>query len=334
MGKRAFDQIFDEVSIFMSKKKPYDPSDPPFVLGIQGTEDEFVTFDRSVHEVRRERRKGACGDLPKTRCLVFEWRNVDMSDQEELSERFDEIFFEVYEWLPRQGPGSRESTARALAICGELPEEPVIYDMGCGSGAQTLDLAALSGGTITAIDSHAPLIVKLEQEVKARGLQERVRPIVGDMAEPPAAPGSVDLIWSEGAAYFLGVEAALSLWRPLLRPRGYLAFTEAVWLRTDPPKAVLEMWHKEYPSITDVGANLAIARRCGYEIQGHFTLPESDWWDQFYAPMEERIAALRQIYAGDDRALWVLDEIHGEVELHRQFGDYYGYEFIILRAVA
>ncbi len=257
-----------------------------------------------------------------------------MSEQRESSERFDEIFFEVYEWLPRQGPGSRDSTAQALALCDELPREPVIFDMGCGSGAQTLDLAALTDGMITALDSHAPLISKLEQEVNARGLQERVRPRVGDMAEPPAAPGSVDLIWSEGAAYFLGIEEALGLWRPLLRPGGYLAFTEAVWLRDDPPKAVLEMWQKEYPSMTDVQSNLAIARRCGYEIQGHFTLPKSDWWDQFYAPMEERIAALRHEYAADDQALAVLDALYGEIELHRQFGDVYGYEFIVLRVPA
>ena len=254
-----------------------------------------------------------------------------MSEESGPSERFEEIFFEVYEELLRQGPGSMESTARALALCGELPEEPVVLDLGCGSGAQTLHLAELMAGTITAIDSHAPLVAKLEQEVKARGLQERVRPLVGDMAEPPAAPGSVDLIWSEGAAYFLGIEEALNLWRPLLRPRGYLAFTEAVWLRDDPPQAVLQMWQQEYPSMADASANLAIARRCGYEIQGHFTLPQSDWWDQFYSPMEERITALRNKYADDDEALRALDAIHDEVELHRQFGDYYGYEFIVLR---
>lgn len=254
-----------------------------------------------------------------------------MSEELKPSQRFEEIFFEVYEWLPRQGPGSRKSTARALALCTQLPGQPVIFDMGCGSGAQTLDLAELTDGTVTAIDSHAPFIAKLEQEVNARGLQNRVRPMVGDMAEPPAAPGAVDLIWSEGAAYFLGIEEALSLWRSLLRPRGYLAFTEAVWLRDDPPEAVLEMWQKEYPSISDARANLAIARRCGYEIEGHFTLPQSDWWDQFYTPMDERITALRQKYAGDDEALGALDVIHAEVELHRQFGDYYGYEFIVLR---
>lgn len=31
------------------------------------------------------------------------------------SQRFWDLFFEVYEALPRQGPGNRECTARTLA---------------------------------------------------------------------------------------------------------------------------------------------------------------------------------------------------------------------------
>jgi hypothetical protein len=31
--------------------------------------------------------------------------------------RFWEIFFEVYESLPRQGPGNRDCTERALRLC-------------------------------------------------------------------------------------------------------------------------------------------------------------------------------------------------------------------------
>lgn len=254
-----------------------------------------------------------------------------MSGESQPEERFWNLFFEVYEQLPRQGPGSRASTTRALALCDELPDKPVIFDMGCGSGAQTLDLAELTNGVITAIDVHAPFIRALKQEVSDRGLQKQVRPIVGDMADPPAEPESVDLIWSEGAAYFLGVEEALSRWRPLLRAGGYLAFTEAVWLRDDPPEAVVEMWEQEYPSIAGIQATLAIATRCDYEIQGHFTLPGSDWWDQFYTPMQQRISILRHNYAGDDEAEQILDAIAEEIELHRRYGDSYGYEFVVLR---
>lgn len=40
----------------------------------------------------------------------------------ELGPRFREIFFQVYENLPRQGPGNRACAARALGLCRVLPE--------------------------------------------------------------------------------------------------------------------------------------------------------------------------------------------------------------------
>ena len=62
---------------------------------------------------------------------------------ESHSPRFWELFFEVFENLPRQGPGSKTCAAEALALCRELPESPSILDLGCGVGGQTLYLAAL-----------------------------------------------------------------------------------------------------------------------------------------------------------------------------------------------
>ncbi len=59
----------------------------------------------------------------------------------ELSPRFREIFFEVYENLPRQGPGNRACAARALGFCRDLPDYPEILDLGCGVGGQTFQLA-------------------------------------------------------------------------------------------------------------------------------------------------------------------------------------------------
>lgn len=248
-----------------------------------------------------------------------------------MSEAGEAVFFEVYEALPRQGPGSRECTAQALALCRGLPARPAILDLGCGGGAQTLDLAALTDGRLDALDVHEPLVTRLAQQVAARGLSDRVRPAVGDMARPPCAPRSLDLIWCEGAAYFLGIENALRTWRPLLRPGGYLAFTEVVWRRADPPQELRAFWAREYPLITDAEAHLATARHCGYDVAGHFTLPDSAWWTDFYTPMGARVAELRAARAADSQALTALDAIQAEIDLHRRFAAWYGYEFFVLR---
>jgi methylase of polypeptide subunit release factors len=81
----------------------------------------------------------------------------------EVDVLFQEIFLAVFESLPRQGPGSRACAERALSFCHELPPSPAVLDTGCGTGAQTLHLSELTGGTITAIDSHAPSIERLRK---------------------------------------------------------------------------------------------------------------------------------------------------------------------------
>lgn len=245
---------------------------------------------------------------------------------------YGEMFFELYEGLPRQGPGNRASAARALALCGPLPVAPRIGDFGCGGGGQTLHLSdLLPTSTIDAIDTHAPLVTRLRVALAARGLTSRVHAQIGDMAQPPFPPGSFDLIWSEGALYQIGVAHGFARWRSLLRPHGCIAFTEAVWLRPDPPAEVAAMWDAEYPQLATVAANLAIVANAGYRVLGHFTLPPEAWWDDFYTPMEARIAKLRAKYSGRPDALATLVLLQREVDLHRRYSDWYGYEFFVVR---
>ena len=249
----------------------------------------------------------------------------------EVSPRFWEVFFNVYEHLPRQGPGNRECAKRALAFCEELPAKPAILDMGCGSGGQTLYLAELTDGTIVAVDTHAPGIQRLIDTVAKRGLSERVRPFVADMADTGLPPASVDLVWSEGAFYNLGIERALEISHGLLRPGGYLAFTECVWKKENPPEDVRTYFAEEYPTMGSVGDSLGKIHESGFELLGHFALPDQAWWDDFYTPMQHRLHVLRTDYSGDDEALAALEQIGQEPEFFRVNADYFGYEFFIAR---
>jgi SAM-dependent methyltransferase len=247
----------------------------------------------------------------------------------EWSPTFRRVFFDVYEGLPRQGPGNRATAARALAVCRDLPKAPDILDMGCGVGTQSMYLAELTAGRIVAVDSHAPMIDRLTRTIAEKGLSDRVRGVVGDMADTGFAPGSFDLVWSEGALYFIGIETALTICRKLLRPGGYVAFTDSVWKKADPPADLRESFG--YPEMGRVEDILATAGRCGYEVLDHFPIPPEAWWDDFYTPMEARTAELRPVYAGDADALAALDEVAGEPAMHREFSDYYDYEFFVLR---
>ena len=249
----------------------------------------------------------------------------------ESSPRFREIFFEVYENLPRQGPGNRSCAARALGLCRELREFPAILDLGCGVGGQTLHLAELTSGSIVAIDSHAPSIERLQAAIVERGLSRRVSAIVGDMARPEQPFGRFDLIWSEGALYSIGLGNALHVCHGLLRPGGYLAFTDAVWRKENPPPAVKAGFDLDYPTMGWLDDDVAAIQDYGFELAGHFTLPDQAWWDDFYTPMETRIAELRGKYANDVEASDILDQLAEEPEMHRRHSDFYAYEFFVAR---
>jgi SAM-dependent methyltransferase len=248
----------------------------------------------------------------------------------EPTTRFWELFLEVFEALPRQGPGDRSSAARALGMCRDLPSRPAVLDLGCGTGGQTLHLAELTTGAIVAVDRHIPNVVRLGGGLARRRLSHRVRPVVGDMARPSFPASCFDLIWSEGALYNIGIDRALRICRTLLRPAGYLAFTDAVWRRGDPPPEIRAAFD-DYPNMGWASDLLVAIEAGGFEVVDHFTLPDRAWWDAFYAPMEMRLQELRHCYADDAEALVALDEIGREPELHRRYREYYAYEFFVAR---
>jgi SAM-dependent methyltransferase len=241
------------------------------------------------------------------------------------------VFFEVHSGNPREGPGCFASTQRAFLAMPELPPSPRILDVGCGPGRQTLDLASLTDGTIHAVDNHPPFIQALQAAAARLPLRARISAEVADMASLPFPPSSFDLIWSEGAVYIIGLEAGLTLWKPLLRQGGYIALTHLTWLREDPPEELREFWRGAYPAIDTLAQNEEVFRRAGYELLETFVLPERAWIDEYYRPLEQRVMALRARYAGDLAALEVLDAEDQEFGLYRKYSAYYGYTFFIAR---
>ncbi|MGE0623689.1 MAG: class I SAM-dependent methyltransferase [Pseudomonadales bacterium] len=242
------------------------------------------------------------------------------------------IFREVHTDLPREAPGNRASTARALSAATELPDAPTVLDIGCGPGTQTLDLAALlPGARITAIDALQRFIDVAQARLRAAGLAQRVTATVGDMRTLAFPDGSFDLLWCEGAVYVMGVREALTAWRPLLKPRGYIGFTEAVWLTDSPPEEIAEWWAGEYPQMVGVDACLTCVQECDFELVDHFVLPEAAWWDDYYRPLERRLNALRDRYRDDPAALEAIGEHQREVDCYRRWSDCYGYLFVVAR---
>jgi hypothetical protein len=164
-------------------------------------------------------------------------------------------------------------------------------------------------------------------------IQDRVEARVGDMTEPLVAPGSQDLIWCEGAIYFLGVTEALRTWRPLLAPEGAVAFTEPIWLVDSPPEEVSDWWLSEYPAITnDEGVRTRI-RAANYRTIASFPLPASAWWDEYYEPMLTHIEDLKARLPDEPVAVEVVTAAETEIEHFRRFSDCYSYAFFIVQPI-
>jgi len=240
-------------------------------------------------------------------------------------------FFELHSGLPREGPGDDSITRRAVELLPELPADPVVVDAGCGPGGQTLVLARELGVKVTAIDIWEPFVEALKGRAKRAGLSHLIEARQGDMSALPFEPGTVDLIWCEGAIYQIGFAEGLELWRTLLPKGGIVAASEAVWTVENPPDEVREMWEREYPAITDAMGCVARAANAGYETLDHFTLPPESWWTEYYGPLEERVEELRPRAADDPVLAQVLLEAELELDMHRRFGHTYSYEFLMMK---
>jgi SAM-dependent methyltransferase len=240
-----------------------------------------------------------------------------------------EAFFRLFEGLPRQGPGSDACTREALRRLGALPPAPRVLELGCGSGRSTLVLATALRSKVIAVDIHQPFLDQLRAAARERGLDGLVEARCADMAAPGVRAGSIDLLWSEGAIYLLGFEQGLRLWRPLLAPGAFVGVSECSWLTPQRPAEAAAFFGRGYPGMGGLEENLERARAAGFDPIDRFALPPRAWWDEYYAPLEQRMKALAP--GAEPELAAAIDETRREIELYRRHGDSYGYVFYLLR---
>ena len=150
------------------------------------------------------------------------------------------------------------------------------------------------------------------------------------MFEMPFSSGSFDVIWSEGAIYFIGLREGLARWKPMLSPDGYIVVTEPCWLKNNISDELRAFW-REYPGMTTVQSCREIIAEIGYYEVGHFTLPEAAWWNDYYKPLEQRLPTLRQKHKDNPAALTIIAETQTEIDTYRKYSDCYGYVFFAMQ---
>ena len=247
------------------------------------------------------------------------------------TDKFWNYFYEIYEAIPRQGPGDRASTERALRLLPPLTPRHRILDIGCGSGTQTIDLARATEAQIVAVDNHPPFVSQLADRAAHVGLGERITAQVGDMNDLRFPDGSFDVIWSEGSIFIMGFAKGLSAWRRLLAPGGHMVVSEFCWFHDTPVTELQELFMDGGSDVGGVEARRRAITTGRYRLLDDFVLPEVGWWENYYVPLGECLERFRSAYAGDSEALEVAARSQHEIDLYRKHTGAYGYVFFVMQ---
>jgi SAM-dependent methyltransferase len=246
-------------------------------------------------------------------------------------DRMTTLFFEMFTGLPRQGPGEAASTLRALSLVPGVGPQTRVLIPGCGTGLEARLIAQHAPVRILGIDNHPPYVEEFNRQAHALGFAGRVEARVGDMQRLELPAGSFDLVWCEGSIYVVGFDAGLRAWRPLLAPGGHVALTEVCWTKPDPPPECLAFWTQEYPAIDEVPSRLRVIAECGYDLVAHFPLSPSAWWEDYYDPLQQKILEFRRRHEGETDAQQLADSVQREIDVRREHGDFYEFEFFVMR---
>jgi SAM-dependent methyltransferase len=241
-----------------------------------------------------------------------------------------DILRELHGELSRGSPARLGFTRQAYQMLPDL-ENPKILDVGCGQGGPTLELARLSGGQVTGLDVDQSALDELTRRADEEGLSDQVQAVCGSMFEMNFADRSFDVIWSEGSMHILGFERALEQWHRFIQPGGLLVVHEMIWLRPDPPAEVVNCPELAYPGIGTVPEYIEQVLAHGYDLLGHFALPEDFWLLDYFDPMMARLRELRIKYAEDQSVQNTLDREQRAADLYRKHSKWYGSVFLVMQ---
>lgn len=253
-----------------------------------------------------------------------------MSKENSSIHDFDiNLIVDFFSYVERQGPGSPETTIRALSFIDRLSSGSHIADIGCGTGGQTMVLAAHTQAKITGVDLFPVFVNRFNSNAQELNYQHRVKCEVGSMDDLQFKDEELDLIWSEGAIYNIGFEKGLREWGRFLKKDGFIAVSEASWFTEKRPSEIEEYWNEAYPGIDTIANKVSHMQKAGYVPVASFIIPENCWTEHFYKPLGEAKKLFLKKHSGNRMAEDFIRNQNHEEAMYAKYKDYYGYVFYI-----
>jgi ubiquinone/menaquinone biosynthesis C-methylase UbiE len=176
-------------------------------------------------------------------------------------------------------------------------ENPLILDIGCGSGVPTIELAKLCDCRIVALDNDSSQLKLLERKLKEQGFTDRVEVLNRSITDMNFDAERFDVIWSEGSIFVIGFKKGLKKWRDFLKPGGFMAV------------------HDER---RDVEEKLRYIPHCGYRLLDYFILDRDIWWREYCSPLERELQKIRERYPDKPEVLKKFKKEQGEIDLFKK----------------
>ncbi len=160
-------------------------------------------------------------------------------------------------------------TLRAFSLI-TVPEDPLVVDIGCGSGVPTLALMDVCLGRFVAVDPDAACLDRLRRKARAANCADRVELIQASVFSLPPFPEKFDVIVAEGSLHIAGFEAGMAIACDLLKSGGHALIHEP--LAGDRKRRTF-------------------FKKAGLRMIDALVLDEETWWDEYFACLERAIHA-------------------------------------------
>jgi len=243
----------------------------------------------------------------------------------------DELFHELFEGMPRLGPGTDDATLKALSLIESNHGEKKVLDIGCGTGAQTLVLAKNLSGKVIALDNYQPFLDQIDEIAEKEDLNARIKTVCMDMKNIVCKQASLDIVWGEGSIYIIGFEKGLETIYPLMKPGAYAVLSDMNYLKPNPPKDLSAFFRDECPDMISLEDNIELIKESKFNLIDHFRLGLDGHWLNYYKPLQNRVVEYTAKYNDHLPAREIANSVQHEIDLYRKYSEYYGYVFYVMQ---